>query len=86
MSELTENSHLQSNIKMPVIRGEIALIVIILINSLGVVLMLYSGSGISAISSVPYAFSLVFPKIYHKIYGNLSETGCEETGKEGSNK
>ena len=53
MSELTENSHLQSNIKMPVIRGEIALIVIILINSLGVVLMLYSGSGISAISSVP---------------------------------
>ena len=25
--------------------------------------MLYSGSGISAISSVPYAFSLVFPKI-----------------------
>lgn len=63
MSELTENSHFQSNIKMPVIRGEIALIVIILINSLGVVLMLYSGSGISAISSVPYAFSLVFPKI-----------------------
>lgn len=63
MSELTENSHLQSNIKMSVIRGEIALIVIILINSLGVVLMLYSGSGISAISSVPYAFSLVFPKI-----------------------
>lgn len=37
MSELTENSHLQSNITMPVIRGEIALIVIILINSLGVV-------------------------------------------------
>ena len=63
MSELTENRHLQSNITMPVIRGEIALIVIILINSLGVVLMLYSGSGISAISSVPYAFSLVFPKI-----------------------
>lgn len=63
MSELTENSHLQSNITMPVIRGKIALIVIILINSLGVVLMLYSGSGISAISSVPYAFSLVFPKI-----------------------
>ena len=64
MSELTENSHLQSNITMPVIRGEIALIVIILINSLGVVLMLYSGSGISAISSVPYAFSLVFSKIF----------------------
>ena len=27
-----------------------------------------------------------FMKIYHKIYYNLSETGCEETGKEGSNK
>ena len=60
MSELTENSHLQSNITMPVIRGEIALIVIILINSLGVVLMLYSGSGISAISSVPYGVSKDF--------------------------
>ena len=31
--------------------------VVVVINSLGVVLMLYSGSGISAISSVPYAFS-----------------------------
>ena len=71
MSELTENSHLQSNIKMPVIRGEITLIVIILINSLGVVLMLYSGSGISAISSVPYAFSLVFPKISLGIQSSL---------------
>ena len=28
----------------------------------------------------------VFMKIYHKIYSNLSETGCEETGKEGRNK
>ena len=27
-----------------------------------------------------------FMKIYHKIYYNLSETGCEETGKEGRNK
>lgn len=32
-------------------------------NSLGVVLMLYSGSGISAVSSVPYAFSEVFKNI-----------------------
>lgn len=45
------------------IRGELTLIVIVIINSLGVVLMLYSGSGISAISSVPYAFSEVFPKL-----------------------
>ena len=28
----------------------------------------------------------VFMRIYHKIYSNLSETGCEETGKEGRNK
>jgi uncharacterized membrane protein YczE len=44
-------------------RGELALLVIIFINSLGVVLMLRSGSGISAISSVPYAFSVVFPRL-----------------------
>lgn len=62
MSELTENSHLQSNIKMPVIRGEIALIVIILINSLGVVLMLYSGSGISAISVCRMRFHWCFQR------------------------
>lgn len=43
-----------NKIKIP---GELALLVIVLINSFGVVLMLYSGSGISAISSVPYAFS-----------------------------
>ncbi|MDO4288818.1 MAG: DUF6198 family protein [Eubacterium sp.] len=45
------------------IRGELALLVIVVINSLGVVLMLYSGSGISAISSVPYAFSEVLPAL-----------------------
>ncbi len=45
------------------LRGELALIVIVLINSFGVVLMLHSGSGISAISSVPYAFSVVIPKV-----------------------
>ena len=44
-------------------RGELALIVAILINSFSVVLMLYSDAGISAISSVPYAFSLVFPNL-----------------------
>lgn len=48
---------------LPVIRGELALLLVVMINSFGVVLMLYSGSGISAISSVPYAFSDVFPKI-----------------------
>ena len=38
------------------VRGELALMVAVAINSLGVVLMLHSGAGISAISSVPYAF------------------------------
>lgn len=42
-------------------RGEIALITAVVLNSLGVILMLYSGAGISAISSVPYAFSEVMP-------------------------
>ena len=43
--------------------GEFALVLAVVINSFGVVLMLYSGSGISAISSVPYAFSEVFPRL-----------------------
>ena len=45
------------------LRGELALIAAVLITSFGVVLMLYSGAGISAISSVPFAFSEVFTKI-----------------------
>ena len=38
-----------------VMRGELALLMVVVLNSLGVLLMLHSGSGISAISSVPYA-------------------------------
>ena len=49
--------------QLPILRGELALLIVILINSLGVVLMLMSGSGISAISIVPYAFSLVLPRL-----------------------
>ena len=49
--------------KKMVLRGEAALIIAVIINSLGVLLMLQSGSGISAISSVPYAFHQVFPKL-----------------------
>lgn len=44
-------------------RGEVALPVALVINSFGVILMLYSAAGISAISSVPYAFSEVFPAL-----------------------
>ena len=54
MSGVAEGSHLPSNKKLPVIRGELAL---------GIVILLNSGSGISAISSVPYAFSEVFPHV-----------------------
>lgn len=43
--------------------GETALLIAILINSFGVVLMIYSGSGISAISSVPFAFSEILPQL-----------------------
>ena len=43
------------------VHGELALLFAVIINSFGVVLMLYSGAGISAISSVPFAFSKVLP-------------------------
>lgn len=46
-----------------ILRGEAALLLAIIINSIGVLFMLQSGSGISAISSVPYAFSEVFTKL-----------------------
>lgn len=51
----------QEKYALPLFRGELALALAVVFNSFGVVLMLYSGSGISAISSAPYAFSEVFP-------------------------
>ena len=54
----TENKH-----KQKICRGEAALVLAVLVNSFGVILMLYSGSGISAISSVPFAFSEVLPEL-----------------------
>ena len=51
----------QEKYALPLFRGELALALAVVFNSFGVVLMLYSGSGISAISSVHYAFSEVFP-------------------------
>lgn len=50
----------QMEAEKPVWRGEAALVAAVIMNTFGVVLMLYSGSGISAISSVPFAFSEVF--------------------------
>lgn len=52
-----------SDPKRPIWRDEAALALAAIINSFGVVLMLYSGSGISAISSVPFAFSEVCPSL-----------------------
>ena len=49
--------------RQTVLRGELALLLAVVTNSFGVVLMLRSGSGISAISSVPYAFSELFPRV-----------------------
>ncbi len=46
-----------------VLRGELALLISVITNSFGVVLMLYSDAGISAISSVPFAFSEVLPAL-----------------------
>lgn len=46
-----------------VLRGELTLVVMVILNSMGVLLMLHSGSGISAISSVPYAFQQVLPQL-----------------------
>lgn len=60
----SENELLSDNKnKHFIISGELALILVVVMNSFGVVLMLYSGSGISAISSVPYAFSEVIKNI-----------------------
>ena len=53
----TTNNHLHT------LLGEWMLALAVCINSLGVVLMLDSGAGISAISSVPFAFSEVLPKL-----------------------
>lgn len=48
---------------MRVVRGELMLLLAVILNSLGVVLLLYSGSGISAISSVPFSLNLIMPTL-----------------------
>ena len=48
---------------MRVIRGELMLFLAVVMNSLGVVLLLYSGAGISAISSVPFSLNLIMPAL-----------------------
>ena len=43
--------------RQTVLRGELALLLAVVINSFGVVLMLRAGAGFNPVSSVPYAFS-----------------------------
>lgn len=64
MSGAAEDSHLQSNRKLPVIRGELALVIVILINSLGVVLMLYSGSAFQRYQ----VCLMLFRKYFHMLH------------------
>lgn len=49
--------------RKPVFRGELALCMIVVLNSFAVDLMLVSGFGISSISSVPYLLSRVLPSL-----------------------
>ena len=64
MKEINEEEKQSlSKSKSPLFHGELALLIAVIVNSFGVVLMLYSGAGISAISSVPFAFSEVLPKL-----------------------
>lgn len=58
-----KNVHESAQKTRTTVSGELALLIAVMINSFGVVLMLYSKAGISAISSVPYAFSLAWPKL-----------------------
>lgn len=60
---MEEKAETAESVSKHVWSGEITLLLAVLINSFGVVLMIYSGSGISAISSVPFAFSEVLPQL-----------------------
>lgn len=44
-------------------RGELALFIAMALNSLGIVLMLHSGGGITAVASFPYAISEILPAL-----------------------
>ena len=53
-----------------IFRGELALALAVIINSFGVVLMLHSGAGISAISSVPLF------RMYRSEHGHIFFKDC----------
>ena len=54
--------------------GELALCVVLIINSLGVCLMAKSGFGISTISSVPFVFNKVFPSLSFGTWNYIFQT------------
>ena len=54
--------------------GEAALIIVLLINSLGVDLMSKSGFGISTISSVPLVFNIAFPVLSFGTWNYIFQT------------
>ena len=61
----------KEKIKIP---GELALLMIIVLNSFGVAIMSKSGFGISSISSVPYVFSQAFPFLTFGTWNYLFQT------------
>lgn len=54
--------------------GELALAIVLIINSLGVALMTKSGFGISTISSVPYVFHIAFPAFSFGTWNYIFQT------------
>ena len=58
----------------PCFRGEFALAIVIILNNFAVCLMLHSGAGISAVSSVPYSFSEIFPQLSLGTWNYLFQT------------
>lgn len=56
------------------VRGEAALAVVIVINSLGIVLMLHSGAGVAAVSSLAYALSEVAPFVSLGMWNFIFQT------------
>lgn len=58
-----------------VFRGELALAIVVFLNSLTVVLLLYSGFGISPMSSVYYTLHRLFPGLTLGTWSYLYQTG-----------
>lgn len=62
---------------LPVVRGELALLIVLVINSLGVVLMLYSGSGISGNFQCAVC---IFRSFFQSFTGSLDRHFSDNSG------